>query len=308
MKLTLYHEQSPSASETSTPVIDERLLLVKEKLKLSDDDIKGFWKSFQNLVDTQVSDFVDISLICEHIRERRTILMDAVFELGGAEPEESLEPEQDSTTPILSVRFGNFVHGICSFVMLRTGLDMCKFIFFLVDKEKRGYVTTEALESIMTLLHSSGNHMSRKEVTVPKYTLNALRSQTYEGDLISFEEFKTLCTSYPSLLFPIFRLQQKLCSRFMGEPWWERKKSVLYKSKMQQIYEQQQKIAKEEQHLRKKQISQIKAEIGLIGYLLNVEKRRELEALNPLPHVFLNENGDIQYADKDQYKRIREVR
>jgi hypothetical protein len=56
MKLTLYHEQSPSASEPSAAVIDERLLLVKEKLKLSDDDIKGFWKSFQNLVDTQVSD------------------------------------------------------------------------------------------------------------------------------------------------------------------------------------------------------------------------------------------------------------
>lgn len=308
MKLMLYHEQSLSASETSTPVFDERLVLVKEKMKLSEDDIKGFWKSFQNLVDTQVSDVVDISLICEHIQERRTILMDAVFELGGVEPEERPEPDLDSTAPTLSVRFGNFVHGLCSFVMLRSVLDMCKFIFFLADKEKRGYVTTDALESTMTTLHSNGNHLSRKEVAAPKYTFNALRSQTYEGDLISFEEFKTLCTSYPYLLFPIFRLQQKLCSYFMGESWWERKKSILHKSKMQQLYEQQQKIAKEEQNLRKKQSSQIKAEIGLLGYLLDVEKRRELEALNPLPQVFLDENGTIQYADQGQNKRVRERR
>lgn len=297
MKLSLYHEQSSSTPETSTPIFDERLVLVKEKMKLSEEDIKDLWKSFQNLVDTQVSDVVDISVICEHIQERRTVVMDAVFELGGAEPEEQLEPEQDSTVPTLSIRFGNFVHGLCSFVMLHSVRDMCKFIFFLVDKEKRGYVTTDALESTMTTLHSCGHYLSRKEVTAPKYTFNALRSQTYEGDLISFEEFKTLCTSHSYLLFPIFRLQLKLCSYFMGESWWERKKLSLHKSKMQQLYEQQQKIAKEEQNLRQKQSSQIKAEMGLLGYLLDVEKRRDLEARNPIPQVFLDENGTIQYVE-----------
>ncbi len=296
----LYNEQPALVATSSTPLIDDRVLLVQERLQLSDEDVNEFFRSFQNLVDTKVTDAVDIQSICEHIKERRTILMDAVFELGGAESQESPDPEQDRTISVLSVRFGNFMKGICSFVMLRSVLDMCKFIFFLVDKEKRGYVTTDALESTMSILHSSGNHVSRKEATVPKHTLNALRSQSYEGDLISFDEFRTLCTSYPYLLFPIFRLQQTLCSHFIGTPWWEKKKAALHKLKVQQLYAQQQKVANEERRLRNERIALIKSEIGFMGYLFDIEKRKELEELNPLPVVFLDENGDIQYGDDDQ--------
>jgi len=47
-----------------------------------------------------------------------------------------------------------------------------------------------------------------------------------------------------------------------------------------------------------------KAKIGFVGYFFNHEKRRELVALNPLPIVYLDENGDIQYGSENIDREI----
>jgi len=291
-------------SASSPPVTEERMMILKEKLQLKDSDIMDFWRLFQTLVDAERMGLAAIQTICEHLEERRTIIIDAIFELGGEEKVIGADSNNDATLIPFFVGFFHFIQGICSFVMLRTVTDMCKFIFFLTDKSKHGYISAEALENIISILHSNGNYFSRIEANVPKHTKKTLNSQTYEGDLVTFDEFQALCKTDPNLLFPIFRLQQKLCARIMGDSWWERKKAAIYGEQTRHLHLRQRKILKEQQRLRHEQIAMFKAKIGFVGYFFNHEKRRELVALNPLPIVYLDENGDIQYGSENIDREI----
>jgi len=112
-----------------------------------------------------------------------------------------------------SLTFGETMVGLSTFAMF-SKVEVVKFIFYTYNKAENGCIANSDYFLLLKTLH-------HKEKWI---ALRALREINLpNGGYITFDLFQNFDERFPSLLFPIFKLQGDIRQKFMGTKWWENK-------------------------------------------------------------------------------------
>ena len=177
---------------------------------LQDEDIDNLYKIYAKYETTgtgwlPIQNYLDIVLGLG-----KNILTDAIFELL-------------NTKEASAINFGEFVHISCTFSCFEA-IEMLKFMFYILDREKSGYVDkTEIKHLILLLWHH--------EVSSNLRTALEYFDELDLGDgRLTFNDAIKVYKRYPSTFHPIFQLQQEIQRSSFGEMFWENKKMDLKES------------------------------------------------------------------------------
>lgn len=117
-----------------------------------------------------------------------------------------------NTAPMMDM--GSTLKAIAVFCMLSSS-DLIKFVFAWYDDAGYGCIDNEDFKQLLASFHPRHNdeHVARalKELDLP------------EGGTLSFETFDKLAKRLPHLLYPAFRVQDKMKKKFIGVQFWKRK-------------------------------------------------------------------------------------
>ncbi|OQR91232.1 hypothetical protein THRCLA_09061 [Thraustotheca clavata] len=208
---------------TEIPVPDERkatvfvtqLKCVYDLFVVTDTDMRSMYKHFSRS-DAEVCVFFKIQLTSgsgtinrdEFFRschEERTAVGDAVFALIDIDGSGELD-------------FSEYVEALGAFCLLNPE-EILKFCFFVFDQDKNGTIENAELDSLLEILHAEGGTSNMKE---------ALASFHFHADgKLDFAEFELLHQQFPTLLYPVFRLQENLKLYTMGSSWWRKRVELL---------------------------------------------------------------------------------
>ena len=178
------------------------------KLRLKNKDLRALRKSFED-IDIDESGEIDYDEFLEHMEERRNAFTDAVFRLIDENGDGVLE-------------FDEFVSICGSFCMWNRG-EILKFCFDTFDADGGGTIDEQEFEALAKTI-------SHKDPTFPGNFQKALEEFDTNGDgLIDMDEFTTLNQRYPMVLFPMFRLQDKMQTCTLGLRRWNQIMKEQYK-------------------------------------------------------------------------------
>ncbi|CAM9224798.1 unnamed protein product [Choristocarpus tenellus] len=197
-------------TKTSTllPSPDQRTIKCIEQLALKNSDLAVAFKLFRSH-DIACRGCISLNTFYNMIGERKSIFGDSVFELIG------IRNYQELT-------FSEWLHAITTYCLFEEEAIL-QFCFFIVDREKNGYVEEDEMRMIVNMLYNvdpvkgpTGN------------TKKAFDMLPIQGDgRIEFWEFELFHKAFPSLFYPAFRLQVKMMQAVWGAKWWSKRKRFL---------------------------------------------------------------------------------
>jgi len=185
---------------------DPRIEHVTFNLKLVKRDIAEFWETFKKY-DYDCEGKIHLQEFMEKcVKEKRNFLADGIVELVDVDDPDWLN-------------FGEYVQAVSTFCCFEE-MEVLQFCFFLFDREKHGYIMQDALVFYIDALH---NHQQLSANI--RHGLNNVNF--HEDGRFDFMEFVKLNKDYPQMIYPAFRLQQKMMMYTMGEAWWKNRKALL---------------------------------------------------------------------------------
>eukprot|EP00579_Thalassiosira_antarctica_P003143 CAMPEP_0201906834 /NCGR_PEP_ID=MMETSP0902-20130614/57224_1 /ASSEMBLY_ACC=CAM_ASM_000551 /TAXON_ID=420261 /ORGANISM="Thalassiosira antarctica, Strain CCMP982" /LENGTH=410 /DNA_ID=CAMNT_0048440979 /DNA_START=64 /DNA_END=1296 /DNA_ORIENTATION=- len=218
--------------------------------------------------------------------------LDGIFDLVG-------------TKDLHAMTFGEFLDGVCTFGMFKLD-DMVKFVFFILDKEKEGQFPRFQLLRFVESIHGKKILVFEQVILPNDTTSSSSRSNNKSNNLlrlpsaerrrasVDYLALKKLCIDYPTMLEPIFLLQNSIRKRIMGEVWWKRRESQIEKYFRTLDQSREKKRRREEKRLLKERKEKILTGIGWIPYFLRSKSRGEAEKEYPKPIVSLEEEtGEV---------------
>ncbi len=111
-----------------------------------------------------------------------------------------------------TMNFGEFTKAIGILAMFSQA-ELMKCLFCAMDNEGFGFIPKQEFYTLLSLLHPEKDigmaSRSIRDVPIP--------------ESISFDFFKNLTTRFPTLFFPISRLQQRIRKTCLGTKWWNKK-------------------------------------------------------------------------------------
>lgn len=198
---------------SQVPVPDERMLNTIVKLKLKDEDLRALYAKFLKC-DKDKGGTINRAEFYKSIDEKDSDFGDAIFALIDEDNSGELD-------------FSEYVDALAKFCLLSKE-DMLKFCFNIFDADKNGTIEGPELTHLMEMLHGEDGQTSNMK--------QALKSFDFNGDgKIDFHEFTQLHAQFPSLLYPVFRIQQNMRLYTMGETWWKKKIEELAVDKAEQL-------------------------------------------------------------------------
>ena len=189
------------------PYYNAQLEEVIDFLYLTEEEVVKLFNLFRQMVtlgdmELYLDDF------CEFLDEPSPAWARGIFEFVGADPDERIE-------------FSQFVKAVATFCMFEQN-EMFHFCFYLVDKDKTGYIDSEEFHALLTMLGDGSGVASRKQME------RAFRRFDSEGRAkMNVEEFKQMMAFYPSLCYPTLQLQHKLQAVALGDHYWVAKKEKM---------------------------------------------------------------------------------
>ncbi|OQR88178.1 hypothetical protein ACHHYP_07281 [Achlya hypogyna] len=199
---------------TEVPVPDERMLKTIEKLQrralwlrvAPRGSLYGLRLAAANGLSLRSgSGTIDRDEFFRSVNEERTAVGDAVFALIDIDGSGELD-------------FSEYVEALGAFCLLNTE-EILKFCFFVFDQDKNGTIEDAELAALLEVLHADGGTSNMKDA-LEKFQFNA------DGK-IDFREFQSLNEQFPTLLYPVYRLQENLKRHSMGTSWWAKRAAVL---------------------------------------------------------------------------------
>lgn len=185
---------------SNTPTLkDPRAINLARRLFLTPTHLRKLRAKFE-AVDIDGSGSIDIDEFFEMIKEQRSPLTDALFALIDC----------DSTS---SIDFDEFVRVICTYCMF-TKEEILRFCFRYFDMDDSGSIDEK---EYMTLARTVNN-------ATPMFPANfqmALQQFDVNDDgLIDFQEFMEIDRRFPLVMFPAYRLQDRMQKATLGERSW----------------------------------------------------------------------------------------
>lgn len=177
-----------------------------------------------DMIDLDEQGNIDFDEFFEAVGEPRTPFTDIVFtlvddpssliqvidyETAAANAPEGKLPERVKG----HISFDDYIQLVATYCLFNRE-DMLMFCFQAFDKDASGVIDEEEFIELCATV----NNMN------PTYPGNFMRAMTEfdknDDGMIDFEEFQLLNRRYPSVLFPIFRLQDLLQKATLGEKKW----------------------------------------------------------------------------------------
>ncbi|CAM9895582.1 unnamed protein product [Scytosiphon promiscuus] len=197
-----------SSGSTLLPAPDDRLLKSIKILDLSNTDLAKVFALFCKH-DTAQRGCLSLANVYKMLGEKKSIFGDSLFELIG------IRDFQELT-------FSEWLDAITTFCLFEEE-DVLRFCFFILDREKNGYIEKDEMRMLVNMLYNIDPVKGPTGNT--KVAFEKLSVQ--QDGKIEFWEFELFNKAFPSLFFPAFRLQVKMMQAVWGESWWGRKKRKL---------------------------------------------------------------------------------
>ncbi|KAL7426755.1 hypothetical protein ACHAXM_000575 [Skeletonema potamos] len=125
----------------------------------------------------------------------------------------SIDTQSDSNkSPLFNL--GSTLKAVAVFCMLSSA-DLIKFVFSCYDTKGYGFIEGADFFDLLELFH-------------PRHRDDRIQSALKEIELpadgtLQFATFEDISKRFPHLLYPAFRVQEKLRNKFLGVRWWKRK-------------------------------------------------------------------------------------
>lgn len=193
------------------PIDDSKIEKIKKLFKIPQDKVDILWRHFTKYSRggfLHADDFFNKYL---NISKSRIAL--SMFELMDTRNDESLT-------------FDEFLKIICTFATFST-IDLVRFCFYALDMDRTGTVEKNEVKHFVY-------DMWDNNLTSNTHTGLSYLDRIDDGDSrYNFQEFFEMHVKYPQLLYPVFRLQQVVIQRTLGETWWEWKRVHLIEEKLE---------------------------------------------------------------------------
>ena len=167
-------------------------------------------------IDKDRSGTIDFDEFFEHVDEVRTHFSESMFKLSDSDDSGYID-------------FDEFVCAVTAYCMF-TREELLKFAYDSFDIDGSGSIDEDEFRRLCTVVNDG-------KPTFPGNFDRAIKSFDTNGDgLIDFDEFQTINKRYPLILFPCFRLQDKLQKSTLGEKHWLKLHRRYYQWLKLQIY------------------------------------------------------------------------
>lgn len=151
---------------------------------------------------------IDYDEFFEFIDERKTPFSEGLFRMIDADSNGTIDYEE-------------FVHAMVMYCMY-TRDEILQFAFDTFDPGKTGAIGEKEFKRLISLVNDG-------KPAFPGNFNNALAEFDRNKDgVIDFDEFKVMNKRYPMLLFPCFRLQDRMQKSTLGEKHWYKLHRRLY--------------------------------------------------------------------------------
>ena len=233
------------------PVPDERLSAMIDKLRLKKKEIAKLYSVF-NKHDDDKSGTIEAKEFYNIIKEPQTLFGDAIFSIIDLDGSGTLD-------------FGEFVEAVGTFCMFGK-MEILKFCFFIFDKDKSGSIEEDEMTSLIETLQQGEAYSNTKQALLGAFD--------EDGDgKMSFKEFVETNEKYPQMLFPAFKIQDKMAQCTLGRKWWLDRKAMFAAERQKEVDDK--KKAKEAAKLKhvENQKKQIRRRIGWFNYYFNSTMR-----------------------------------
>eukprot|EP00979_Chaetoceros_neogracilis_P016310 scaffold7697_cov264-Chaetoceros_neogracile.AAC.2 len=201
--------------DKNLPQLSETFQAVKGTLGLTSKQVIKLYRNFQD-IDADDPSFISCQELFHALEEEETHLTNALFTM--------MDPQNSG---LLS--FDDFAR-LCSIWCLYTKRDILKFCFDTFDDDKSGFIDEHEFKLLCTAVNK-GSAMFHGNFDA------ALQIVDDNGDgVIDFHEFMALDKRFPLILFPIFRLQEKMQKLTLGDKDWIGIRRRVEKGRCRQVY------------------------------------------------------------------------
>uniref|UniRef100_K3WVM9 EF-hand domain-containing protein n=1 Tax=Globisporangium ultimum (strain ATCC 200006 / CBS 805.95 / DAOM BR144) TaxID=431595 RepID=K3WVM9_GLOUD len=186
------------------------------KYQLGQYELKKFKACFKQ-IDLDASGVIDYDEFFEFIDETKTPFSEGLFRMIDADSNGTIDYEE-------------FVHAMVLYCMY-TRDEILQFAFDTFDPAKTGSIGEKEFKRLISVVNDG-------KPVFPGNFKNALSEFDRNKDgLLDFEEFKIMNKRYPMLLFPCFRLQDRMQKSTLGESHWLQLHKRLYQKLKQEKYQ-----------------------------------------------------------------------
>jgi len=186
-----------------------------DALNLGQADLQILKRSFDS-VDIDGSNEIDYNEFFELVEEPRSPYSDALFAL--------IDVDGSGT-----IDFGEFIQVLTTYCMF-TKEDILTFCFETFDKDGSGAIDEkEFMELCRTVNNANPMFPGNFTRALEEFDRNA-------DGLIDFDEFRELNKRYPLILFPAFRMQDRMQKATLGEKRWLKRQVYMEKKRQLEEY------------------------------------------------------------------------
>jgi Ca2+-binding EF-hand superfamily protein len=238
------------------------ILYVKQFLALSKHDMNKMKYTFKTSLDSDGDGKITVQDYVAFLSEPLSMagFIRQIFALSSNQNLDS----DNYLNANLMMDIGSTLKATAVFCMLSSS-DLLKFVFACYDEDGYGTIDNNEFKQMLASFHPrhSDEHVAR---ALKEFDLT-------EGGSMSFETFESLIKKLPHLLYPAFRVQEKMQKIFMGRRFWKRKLSLYEEAKRLVIEDEEQ--AKLAERRERKQREEYAADLRLSAIDRFVEKSKK---------------------------------
>ena len=238
-------------------VVPEANVRMKRAMKtfaLTNSDIGKLWGAFNKVDTTRIGKITLVDIFKGYEIEHWRLLGESLMAL--------VDIELDEQEPAC-IDFADFTTAICTLLCFEPP-QLLRFCMYCFDPEKNGYISIEDLKALMNDIHGVlppatviGNE--KKSWSLLEFPVNGK---------IEFDDIQEIHQKVPMLLKPAFRFQEKVCNKYLGVPYWEKKKRSLYEGKLRADKLLEKKKARKKKKANAGKDRKIKKRMGLLRYYM----------------------------------------
>eukprot|EP00752_Nemacystus_decipiens_P006885 g6184.t3 len=177
--------------------------------------------------------------------------------------------------------------------------DILRFCFFILDREKNGYIEKDEMRMLVNMLYNIDPVKGPTGNT--KVAFEKLSVQ--QDGKIEFWEFELFNKAFPSLFFPAFRLQVKMMQAVWGEKWWGRKKRKLQDNLEERRRNEEMDRLADTNRLENMRQRRIKRKMGACKYYCWPCGRAEYDKMFPRANIVV---ADPEADEAERQRKIAE--